>query len=208
MLGVENANGQLGNNTITTNDSIDNANNYNANSPKRVLISYDGENMQNLDGIVNVNAGVNSSMAVGRDGYLYSWGSGANNTTGVGSTANSLTAKYKKRGESFYSDDATDRIGWITSATIGDMGTSVVRYDGSVYSWGKNSTYNVGDFSSVERTEPVQTGLREDRREAIGVATLYTDGVATEVYNDDVNAANYNPLPQKRLLYQRINILK
>ena len=69
-----NANGQLGNNTITTNDSIDNANNYNANSPKRVLISYDGENMQNLDGIVNVNAGVNSSMAVGRDGYLYSWG--------------------------------------------------------------------------------------------------------------------------------------
>ena len=77
------------------------------------------------------------------------------------------------------------------------MGTSVVRYDGSVYSWGKNSTYNVGDFSSVERTEPVQTGLREDRREAIGVATLYTDGVATEVYNDDVNAANYNPLPQK-----------
>ena len=89
-----NANGQLGNNTITTNDSIDNANNYNANSPKRVLISYDGENMQNLDGIVNVNAGVNSSMAVGRDGYLYSWGSGANNTTGVGSTANSLTAKY------------------------------------------------------------------------------------------------------------------
>lgn len=192
-----NANGQLGNNTITTNDSIDNANNYNANSPKRVLISYDGENMQNLDGIVNVNAGVNSSMAVGRDGYLYSWGSGANNTTGVGSTANSLTAKYTKRGESFYSDDATDRIGWITSATIGDMGTSVVRYDGSVYSWGKNSTYNVGDFSSVERTEPVQTGLREDRREAIGVATLYTDGVATEVYNDDVNAANYNPLPQK-----------
>lgn len=164
---------------------------------KRVLISYDGENMQNLDGIVNVNAGVNSSMAVGRDGYLYSWGSGANNTTGVGSTANSLTAKYTKRGESFYSDDATDRIGWITSATIGDMGTSVVRYDGSVYSWGKNSTYNVGDFSSVERTEPVQTGLREDRREAIGVATLYTDGVATEVYNDDVNAANYNPLPQK-----------
>ena len=192
-----NANGQLGNNTITTNDSIDNANNYNANSPKRVLISYDGENMQNLDGIVNVNAGVNSSMAVGRDGYLYSWGSGANNTTGVGSTANSLTAKYTKRGESFYSDDATDRIGWITSATIGDMGTSVVRYDGSVYSWGKNSTYNVGDFSSVERTEPVQTGLREDRREAIGVATLYTDSVATEVYNDDVNAANYNPLPQK-----------
>lgn len=44
-------------------------------------------------------------MAVGRDGYLYSWGSGANNTTGVGSTANSLTAKYTKRGESFYSDD-------------------------------------------------------------------------------------------------------
>lgn len=40
--------------------------------------------------------------------------------------------------------------GWLHFATIGDMGTSVVRYDGSVYSWGKNSTYNVGDFHQLK----------------------------------------------------------
>ncbi|MCI5604895.1 MAG: hypothetical protein MR413_04525, partial [Clostridia bacterium] len=178
-----NSNGQLGNNTSGTST--------NKNIPIKVLVSEDGNVYEQLSDIVNIDAGVNSSMAVRRNGCLLGWGDAANNQLGNGSTTNRLTPVYVNRGESFYSDEYDTKLGWITDVTVNSRSASAIRYDGSVYSWGYNGSYDIGDFTSKNRATPVQTGVREDRRIAVNIATLYTDGAIDTVYDSS------NPLPQK-----------
>lgn len=90
-----NSDGQLGNNSTTD-----------ANSPIKVLVSEDGIVYSGLTGIANISAGYNSSTATALNGYLYTWGDGANYQLGNGTNSDMLTPTYVLRGESFYEDDA------------------------------------------------------------------------------------------------------
>ncbi|MBR0088413.1 MAG: hypothetical protein IJP94_01095, partial [Clostridia bacterium] len=169
-----------------------------SNRPVKVQATYDGTTYVNLGSqagtkAVNVMAGKNSSLAVGYNGFVYAWGQANNNQLGLEVTSDTFSPTYVNRGESFYDDDVTTTLGWVTNTTINGSSASAVRYDGSIYSWGLNSGtyYGAGDYSGVNRATPVQTGLREDRAEVVDSARLYTNGTITTTYDST------NPLPQK-----------
>ena len=166
--------------------------------------------------IVGISANNNSSMAVMQNGYLYAWGQNTTYQAGQGSTSAYVDPIYVKRGESFYQDDVTPELGWVQYATVSPTGGAVVRYDGSVYSWGSNgSNHNVGDNSTIEvRPTPVQTGVREDRREVLGIAYVFDRNTLApkDSYTADdlakaktvYNEADGNLIPQKILQKQQL----
>ncbi len=98
--------------------------------------------------IAKIHVGNVSTYALATDGTLYAWGNGTNGALGNGVSAVST------------SPVQVDLSGVLAGKTIVNIGGGsswayVLTSDGSLYSWGSNSSNNLGDGSSTLRNSPV-----------------------------------------------------
>ena len=88
------------------------------------------ENGEPLSDIIKIEAGANHSIAMARDGSLWSWGLNAHGQVGSGATS---TREARAVRVSVQGD-----IRYIKSITLGNNYTTVVDVNGNVWSWGSN----------------------------------------------------------------------
>jgi alpha-tubulin suppressor-like RCC1 family protein len=96
-------------------------------------------------------AGVNHTVALKADGSVWAWGSNASGQVGDGTSGtNRLTPV-----------QVGTSGNWLTgvvAVAAGERHTLALKADGSVWSWGFNSSGQLGDNSTTQRTLPVQVG--------------------------------------------------
>ena len=122
-----NASGQLGDNTTT-----------NRSSPVQTIAG--GANWK------QVSCGYYATAAVKTDGTLWLWGLNSSGQLGVNSTANRSSPVQTIAG-------GTD---W-SQVSCGDSHTACVKTDGTLWLWGLNSSGQLGENSTANRSSPVQT---------------------------------------------------
>ncbi|MBQ2670582.1 MAG: hypothetical protein IJG06_07510, partial [Clostridia bacterium] len=163
-----------------------------------------GETEAEGETVIGIAANNSTSAAVLQSGRMYVWGDNTNYQGGQNEVSAPTNLKldpvYVKRGNTHFYDDITPTLGWVASAAINGRSATVIRYDGSVYSWGISNNYELGNNQTASRSVPMKTGVFEDRREVLGSVTLYTTNDAgsvidTKVYNDTTEL-----LPQKIIL--------
>jgi len=129
-----NFNGQLGN-----------GNNNNSNVP--VTVNMSGV----LSGktITGITSGGAHVLALDSDGKVYSWGGNYSGQLGIGDNTNSNVPVIV---------DASDVLSGKTLTTIaaGYQHSLAVDSDGNVYSWGKNSSGQLGNGNTTDNNIPVQ----------------------------------------------------
>ncbi|GGA45532.1 S-layer homology domain-containing protein [Paenibacillus physcomitrellae] len=114
--------------------------------------------VKKLTGIVDVDSGVRSSMALKQDGTVWMWGGNMNGQLGIGSTANSSVPVQVPGLRSI-------------SAISGGVGyhSMALTSDGTVWTWGKNDSGELGDGTQIQRDTPVQVaGLTDVKAIAAG----------------------------------------
>ena len=162
-----------------------------------------GETEVEGETVVGITTNNNTAAAVLQSGRMYVWGDNTNYQAGQNENTNatpSVTKRdpvYVKRGNTHFYDDITPTLGWVASAAVNARSATVIRYDGSVYSWGVSNNYELGNNQTASRSVPMKTGTFEDRREVIGKATLYTTNDAGSVIDTQVYDETTELLPQK-----------
>jgi len=148
----KNRDGTLGNNSFT-----------NSNTPIKVLkgaysgTTYLGDDPNNK--IISVALGSNYSSALAADGTAYTWGWNFKGELGNNTTTNSnfpIPVKVLKgaySGTTYLGDNPNNKI---ISVSLGDSHSTALATDGIVYTWGENSTGQLGDGSNTDRSVPVQ----------------------------------------------------
>jgi len=127
-----NSNGQLGDGTTTL-----------RNTP--TLITFSG--LQGGETIESVNVGFSHSFAVTTNGRVYAWGRNLFGQLGNGTTTDRIsptliTFTGLQIGET------------IESVNAGDSHSLAVTTNGRVYAWGRNSSTQLGDGTTIDRTTP------------------------------------------------------
>ncbi|XP_043927990.1 E3 ubiquitin-protein ligase HERC2 [Protopterus annectens] len=116
------------------------------------------EKLQDLD-IVKVRCGSQFSVAVTKDGQVYTWGKGDNQRLGHGTEEH---VRYPKPLEGLQGKKVTD-------VAVGSTHCLVLTEDGEVYSWGNNDQGQQFDTLRIARAEPkALPGL--DTKHIIGIA--------------------------------------
>ena len=117
--------------------------------------TYLGDNPSNP--IIAVSAGENHSMALAADGTVYSFGLNNYGQLGIGSTIDKMVpvkvVKGLYAGTSFLGDSNTNPIIAISCGASHSMALSA---NGSVFTFGYNSTGELGDNTSLQKTTPVR----------------------------------------------------
>ncbi|MBE5041046.1 RCC1 domain-containing protein [Ructibacterium gallinarum] len=153
----KNTYGQLGNQSSA-----------NASAPVQVL-DDDGEAY--LEDVIAIAANADYSLALKADGTLWSWGLNDQGQLGDG-TVNSHNLPTQVKGV-----DGTGYLTDITDMAAGEKHAIAVKSDGTVWTWGDNQYWQLGDHSDMESYTPVQvTGSN-------GTGTL-TDVVAVAAGRD------------------------
>jgi len=129
----ENNNGELGDGTTTD-----------QNKPIQISVLSDGSNITD---IVAVAAGATHSLALKANGEIYAWGINLAGQLGDNTLVGSL--------DPF--PVAQDAISWVGTEPGGQF-TTARRSDGTLWSWGDNSSGQLGDNSLTQRTSPVMVG--------------------------------------------------
>ena len=132
----KNTYGQLGNQSST-----------NASAPVQVL---DDNGDAYLEGVVAIAANADYSLALKADGSLWGWGLNDQGQLGDG-TVNSHNLPVQVKG--------TGRTGYLTDVVgmaAGEKHALVVKSDGTVWAWGDNQYWQLGDHSDMESFTPVQ----------------------------------------------------
>jgi alpha-tubulin suppressor-like RCC1 family protein len=126
--------GQLGNGTTTT-----------SNTPVQVQKSGGTA----LGGITAISAGGYHNLALASDGTVWAWGYNVDGRLGDGTTTTRLTAvQVKSSGSTVFSGVTAVRAGnWQSLAISG----------GNVWGWGSNNYGQLGDGTTTQRLNPVQT---------------------------------------------------
>lgn len=145
-----NANGQLGDGTNTSTSS------QTYKCPIYVMV--DIANGIRLSGAVALSAGGNHSLALESDGTVSAWGYNISGQLGDGTTTSQNTAVSVMA-------DPTNGIplGGVVSLSAGAGHSMALKSDGTVWTWGSNSTnYELGDeplppSTPVNRATPVQS---------------------------------------------------
>ncbi len=102
--------------------------------------------VSNLSGVVAIAAGASFALALKDDGTVWAWGDGSAGQIGDGFNAQ-RTAPV-----------AVNALGSTVIAIDATGGHAhAVKSDGTVWSWGANSYYQLGDGSSTGRNTPVRT---------------------------------------------------
>ncbi|MCM1439953.1 MAG: hypothetical protein NC131_12245, partial [Roseburia sp.] len=110
-----------------------------------------------LSNIVMVSAGLNFSLALSADGYVYGWGSNSRGQTGVGEDPGTTTSAVqnptrvvgvrKADGTPDYDDANTDADGYlyhIVAISAGASHALALAADGTVYAWGDGTQGQLG----------------------------------------------------------------
>ncbi|ANS74175.1 hypothetical protein AWM70_05920 [Paenibacillus yonginensis] len=106
--------------------------------------------VKKLTGIVDVDSGVRSSIALKQDGTVWMWGGNMNGQLGIGSTAISSVPVQVPGLRSI-------------SAISGGIGyhSMALASDGTVWTWGENKYAQLGDGTRTNWTTPVQASNLE-----------------------------------------------
>jgi len=116
-------------------------------------------------------AGTNHTMVLKADGTVWSWGSNSSGQLGDGTTTNRSYPVQIKTSESTYLSN-------ITAIAGGQNHTVALKSDGTVWSWGSNSSGQLGDGTTTNRSYPVQIKTSESTYLsniiAIGAGLVYT----------------------------------
>ena len=103
-----------------------------------------------LANITAIAAGTNFNLALKNDGTLWSWGLGTSGQLGDNTI---VTKNYAVQVKS------TEVGGFLTNVSKFDAGTTsaiVVKGDGTVWAWGINTSYQLGDGTVTQRNQAVQ----------------------------------------------------
>jgi len=96
----------------------------------------------------SVSAGHSHSLAVRADGTLWAWGSNADGRTGLGTST----------GNRIFPTQIVGATNWQSVSAGGDSTSGghslAARSDGRLWTWGANSTGQLGDGTSTQRTSP------------------------------------------------------
>jgi len=98
--------------------------------------------------LIRVAAGNRHSLALGSDGNAYAWGSNRYGQLADGSTTDRTTPVLVSAG-------AVPSGVTLTQVAAGGLHSLAVGSDGNVYAWGYNSSGQLGDGSTTDRTTPV-----------------------------------------------------
>ncbi|WP_270170223.1 RCC1 domain-containing protein [Paenibacillus sp. SYP-B4298] len=103
-----------------------------------------------LTSITALDAGDLFTVALDALGTVYSWGFGGFGRLGNGETSNQLTPVTVKRmgGEGILRN--------VKTLSTGVSHTAAIATDGTVWSWGDNTSGGLGDGTTTDRTTPVQ----------------------------------------------------
>ena len=120
------------------------------NKSSPVLLST--ENYISLTTLTNVSwtaisAGTSHSMAIAKDGSLWTTGAGASGAQGTGTTVN----------RSFPGQVGIYNYSWSKVASSAKH-TMAIKSDGTLWGWGGNATGQLGDLTVVAKSTPVQIG--------------------------------------------------
>ena len=146
-----NSYGQIGDNTTT-----------NRSTPVTTLAG--GANWK------QVSCGYNHTLAVKTDGTLWTWGRNSTGQLGVNNTTNRLTPVTTFAGGTNWKQ-----------VSCGSRHTTAIKTDGTLWTWGTNSSAQLGDNTSTNRSTPVTTfaGGTNWKQVACGqdhTAAIKTDG--------------------------------
>jgi len=103
-----------------------------------------------------VSVGTSHTMAVQTNGTLWAWGANPNGARGDNTldSANAVAALY-----------SPVQIGTLNNwsrITAASANTHAIKTDGTLWGWGRGSSGEVGDNTTVNRSSPVQIGTRND----------------------------------------------
>jgi alpha-tubulin suppressor-like RCC1 family protein len=134
-----NTSGQLGDNTIT-----------NRSTP--VTTFAGGTNWKQVAG------GGNYIAAIKTDGTLWTWGLNTSGQLGRNSdTALRLTPVTTFAGGTNWADTATGEPEELYTLTGGSAHTAAIKTDGTLWTWGQNTSGQLGDNTIINRSTPVTT---------------------------------------------------
>lgn len=106
----------------------------------------DNVGISELSNIIDIAAGNNYSVAVDKDGNLYTWGSNSNGCIGKETTADQLLPK-----KNIYIND-------VMLVTAGTRTVTVAKKDGTVWAFGNNELGQLGNGITENTYVPVQIG--------------------------------------------------
>ena len=133
--------GQLGNGTTTY-----------SNIPVPVKIKIDTASSINLTGVTAVAAGGFHSLALKKDGTVWSWGENTNGQLGNGTNVNATIAQAVSTGQT--------GVASITGIAAGGSHSLALDINGQVWAWGYNGNGQLGDGTLVDKNLPVKvTGI-------------------------------------------------
>ncbi|MCK9266087.1 FG-GAP-like repeat-containing protein [bacterium] len=98
-----------------------------------------------LLGIVSISAGISHSLALSYDGTIYSWGNNNKGALGDGTTIQSAGAVKVK------SPDGTEYFSCITQVSAGAAHSAAIMMDGTLWTWGDNSSGRLGINSTEDK---------------------------------------------------------
>lgn len=98
-----------------------------------------------LNGVVSLAAGGSHALAATTDGAVWSWGANAQGQSGDGTTSANRTPPVQVPG-----------LSNITAVGAGDYTSYAIASDQTVWGWGDNASYELGDGSPDDRLSPVK----------------------------------------------------
>ena len=99
--------------------------------------------VERLNGIVAVSAGIEHSLAVKDDGTVWAWGRNTRGQLGDGTTKDALVPR------------KVDGLENIVAVAAGWYHSMALSSDGKVWAWGRNYYGQLGDGSRLDRLRPV-----------------------------------------------------
>lgn len=123
-------------------------------------------------GWASVVAGQFHTCASRTDGSLYCWGRNLNGQVGNGTTVTNEAGCANKTGPFLLGSGWSKRIG------AGVNHTCAVKQNGTLWCWGANTSSQLGDNTTTERTAPVQIGVDTDWSD-VAPANAFTCGRKT-----------------------------
>lgn len=121
-----------------------------------------------LTDVVAIAAGEEHSLALKRDGSVWSWGIGNNGELGDGLSADGGPSHVQ-----FVPTQVLD-LAEIVAIAAGSHHSFAVGHDGMVYGWGQNDFGQIGDGSQVNRSTPVPVLFRFDGPHALAAGTAHS----------------------------------
>ena len=115
-----------------------------------------------------VAAGRDSSLCIKTDGTLWTWGKNNNGQLGDNTIANRSSPAQVLGGGT----------NW-RQVSAGGYSTSAIKTDGTLWSWGRNNSGQLGDNTALNRSSPVQIAGTNWRQTSCGInmtAAIKTDG--------------------------------